>query len=84
MARGWESKDVESQLESAEAARRSVKQRKSPEELEIDRRRESLELSRRRVLHDLDTARHPRHREQLEKSLAFLDQELKKLGDRTQ
>jgi hypothetical protein len=81
MARGWESKDVESQLESADAARRIVKQRRSPQEIEIARRRESLDLSRRRVLHDIENARHPRHREQLEKSLAFLDEELKKLGD---
>ena len=79
MARGWESKDVESQLELAEAARRARGvAKKAVEDAEVDAKRESLELSRRGVLRDLDAATHPRHRQQLERALAFLDEAIKK------
>jgi hypothetical protein len=43
------------------------------------RERERLELSRTRVLHDLDTATNPRYRAMLEASLQFLDQKLAEL-----
>jgi hypothetical protein len=78
MARGWESKSVESQMEAAEArqaAARKVTQ--SEEEIRQRRERESLELSRKRVLQDLAAATHPRHRQQLEAALAHLDSRLR-------
>ena len=79
MARGWDSKDVESQLELAEAARRARGvAKKAAEDAVVDARREGLELSRRGVLRDLEAAKHPRHRQQLERGLAFLDEEIKK------
>jgi len=40
------------------------------------RERESLELSRTRVLQDMENAANPRYRELLERSLMFLDQKL--------
>ncbi|HEX7182229.1 MAG TPA: hypothetical protein VF756_10325 [Thermoanaerobaculia bacterium] len=40
-----------------------------------------MELSRRRVLQDLETARSAVRRTSLEQALAFLDEELEKLGD---
>ncbi|HTQ81352.1 MAG TPA: hypothetical protein VMM92_15240 [Thermoanaerobaculia bacterium] len=78
MARGWESKSVESQKEDAE------RQGERPaaltaEERERKRKRESLELSRRRVLQDLAAASSPVRRASLEKALAFLDEEIGKL-----
>jgi hypothetical protein len=76
MARGWESKSVESQMESAAERKANRDFTKSPEQLERDRKRESLELTRRRVLHDIETAHHERHREQLRAALAFLDAEI--------
>jgi hypothetical protein len=79
MARGWESKDVESQVEIAIADRGRRVQRLNPEADALRQRREHLELSRRRVVLDLEASRHPRHREQLQRALAFLDAELKKL-----
>ena len=81
MARGWESKSVESQIEMAEtdkAARAAT--RSSKEQLERQRRRESLELSRRRVLNDLAACRNPRYRTVLEAALAHLDNEIQALG----
>jgi hypothetical protein len=83
MARGWESKSVESQMDAAET-RRSSSQRVVPAEqqVRVDRERESLRLSRTRVLHDIETATHARYREQLEAALRYLDSRLKELdGD---
>ena len=77
MSRGWESKDVESQQEMKEAERRAASvKRKSAEDLE----RESLLLTRTRVLHDLERARHPRLKAQVEAALRHLDEKLKTLG----
>jgi hypothetical protein len=78
MARGWESKSVESQIEDADRSDRT--EPLTPEQREIRRKRESLELSRRRVLHDLEAARSPVRRTSLEHALAFLDEEIRKLG----
>ncbi|HEY3936975.1 MAG TPA: hypothetical protein VGL97_06070, partial [Bryobacteraceae bacterium] len=77
MARGWESKAVESQIESAEArnTRPSLNQL-SAAELSLQREREGLELSRTRVMHDLATAENPKYRELLRRSLSFLDEKL--------
>jgi len=82
MARGWESKSVESQIEDAG----SRSNRRRPEELLTAEQRavwnklQDLELSRRRVLQDLATARSPIRRTALEQALAFLDQEIRKLA----
>jgi hypothetical protein len=45
-----------------------------------ERERESLELSRTRVLQDLAAAVNPKYREVLERSLGFLDEKLKALA----
>ncbi|HTG32059.1 MAG TPA: hypothetical protein VLB76_03940 [Thermoanaerobaculia bacterium] len=78
MARGWESKSVESQIEDADRSDRT--EPLTPEQREIRRKRESLELSRRRVLHDLEAARSEVRRTSLEHALAFLDEEISKLS----
>jgi hypothetical protein len=77
MARGWESKAVESQIESAEADSSSSKRAQlSPEQIRRERELESIELSRTRVLQDLAIAVNPRYRELLERSLQFLDERI--------
>ena len=81
VARGWESKSVESQIEMAEtdkAARAAT--RSSKEQIELQRKKESLELSRRRVVNDLAACRNPRYRTVLEAALAHLDNEIQALG----
>lgn len=80
MARGWESKDVESQQELAEERRRlaSVPQLTVAEKLR-KQEIESLQLSKTRVLTDLARATHPRHRVQLEAALAHLEERLNML-----
>jgi len=78
MARGWESKSVESQIEDAD--RRSQRgESLTSEERERQRKRAGLELSRRRVLADIAAARSDVRRASLEQALAFLDDEIKKL-----
>jgi hypothetical protein len=79
MARGFESKQVESQQE--EAARPKVfGQVVSPEEVErIDRRR-TLELSPARLNADLQRATVPAHRKMLQQALAAIDQQLLELA----
>lgn len=78
MARGWESKSVEAQ--QAEAGEKSAKPRPpmSAEEAARFREKESLRLSRQRVLQQLDASTNPRHRKMLQDSLADLDQKLSK------
>jgi hypothetical protein len=78
MARGWESKSVESQQDADAHADRS--QPLTPEQREVLRKRESLEMSRRRVLQDIAAARSEVRRASLEQALAFLEEEIRKLG----
>jgi len=79
MARGWESKSVEEQ-QSAAANQAESKQRLTPEHAALKQAREALELSRRRVLQQLQTIQNPRHRQILESALSELDSRLERLG----
>ncbi|HXR79071.1 MAG TPA: hypothetical protein VN737_24065 [Bryobacteraceae bacterium] len=81
MARGWESKSVESQMESAERRRIDGERlRLSQEELNRQREREGLQLSRTRVLRDLTSAKGGHYRESLEAALNYLDTKIAALG----
>jgi hypothetical protein len=82
MARGWESKSVESQIESAAEFRKAAaaSAQVSAEQVIKERERNTLQLSRTRVLHDLETARNERYREQLEAALRHLNNKLAALG----
>ena len=77
MARGWESKSVESQIEAAESRRAQAAIAKlSADQLKKEMERESLQLSRTRVLCDLASASSTRYRESLEAALRFLDEKI--------
>jgi hypothetical protein len=78
MSRGWESKSVESQQATDVRADRG--EALTPEERELRQKREGLELSRRRVLQEIETTRSDARRASLEQALAFLDAEIGKLG----
>lgn len=80
MARGWESKAVESQIEEA-ASRRAGQTRVRVDPAELERRatRESLELARKHVLNELETTRHPRRESMLRASLKHLDEKIAEL-----
>jgi hypothetical protein len=82
MARGWESKAVEELRDVAASAPAGNKQPvRTAEEQERVRKRDALQLARKRVLGDLSAARHPRHRELLERTLTDLDDQIRALGD---
>jgi len=82
MARGWESKAVESQIEAAQSARPigATINQPDPETIQSQYKRDNLMMSRTRVLHDLETACNPRYRVQLQNALSYLDQEIAKLN----
>jgi len=54
--------------------------RLTDEEAALLRQREGLELSKVRVLRELEESVHERHRVQLKAALAYLDQQLAALG----
>lgn len=77
MARGFESKDVEWQQQEAEERRSAVRRPAlTPAQIEILRKRESLELQRTRVLRELAACRAEQHRRTLEAGLEYLEQQL--------
>jgi hypothetical protein len=77
MARGWESKSVEAQIEGAEADRASAKRPvMTAEQIESARKKNGLLLGRARLLQDLETCRHPRYRDILTQALAELEAQL--------
>ena len=78
MARGWESKSVESQQSEPDPAQ--GKRRLTAEQQERARKRESLELSRSRVRRELESATAEVHRTALQNALAYLDEEIAKLA----
>jgi hypothetical protein len=82
MARGWESKSVESQIDMAEVPHASVTAKHSPDPVQLDliRRKENILLSRTRVVHELSTAQNPRYKAQLRKALVDLDAQLATIG----
>jgi hypothetical protein len=80
MARGWESKAVEDQVASAEAERSSrAKPRLSADQRQRQSRRDSLLLSRTKLLNDLESAVNECYRAMLERALAHLDKELQEV-----
>lgn len=78
MARGWESKSVESQQEEASRTR-TPKPALTPEQRVLQERRTTLELSRARLADDLSRATAPHHRRMLEQALENIDQQLSQL-----
>ncbi|MGH9396659.1 MAG: hypothetical protein ACRD18_07385 [Terriglobia bacterium] len=75
MARGWESKSAEEQIALA-ASGREPAAHLTEEQRHRLRERESLELSRTRVMRDLAAATHARHRALLEAALKHLDEKI--------
>ena len=77
MARGWESKSIEAQIDEAESLRSAgLENIPAPETLELIRKKENILLSRIRVVRDMNTAQNPRYKAQLNKALHDLDAQL--------
>jgi hypothetical protein len=77
MARGWESKAVADQIEAG-------KESSPPQEVRVATKRdaerrtrlESLRLSKSRLLQQLESAKHPAHREVLLRGLRAVEEEI--------
>lgn len=79
MARGWESKSVESQqAEASEAVARTTARPLTAEARAAQAERRTLELARARLRADLEAATVPAHREMLARALVDLD---RRIGD---
>jgi hypothetical protein len=81
MARGWESKSVEAQIEEGE--QRTVVEPPTPAAIrQLQHQIESLRLSRSRLLQQLELARVSAHREMLQKGLQAIEKELEEISSR--
>ena len=80
MARGWESKSIESQQADARPRAARAAKALTPEALAIETQRRELSLARARVAADLERAPAPAHRQMLEQALADLDQRIQRLS----
>jgi hypothetical protein len=76
MARGWESKSVQDQMDSAASRQDRRSPQPSPDEIARQRKRESLLLHRTRVLRDLENCTDPRYRKTLSEGLSYLEAQL--------
>ena len=80
MARGWESKSVEAQIEEEDRAYEAGRKQASDRSNRQDQRLESLRLSRVRIEAQLAKAVHAAHREMLMKALRALEKETESLN----
>ena len=78
MARGWESKNVESQQEEAERQRPRGPALTQDQQVRLTRRSQ-LELARARAAADLERATAPAHRSMLEQAIKALDAQISDL-----
>jgi hypothetical protein len=83
MARGWESKSVEGQMESAAslapASPENDSSKTSPEMQEKMRKRQGIQLARKRILQQIEASGNERYTQMLRTSLADLDAQLSAL-----
>jgi hypothetical protein len=79
MARGWESKSVESQQADRFQNSDRPHERLTPEQVSERRHLEGLLLSRARVSKQLESASDPRHRQMLQEALADLARQIEHL-----
>ena len=80
MARGWESKSVEMQIEERESVPANA--RNTRENAETERKRELLDLSRKRLLKEIETASSERLREIKRRALRHIESELASIPPR--
>ncbi len=80
MARGWESKDVESQVEARDDSRKARMPKRTPEQMAMERKSDGLLLQRVRVMREIEISTNDRHRKTLEEGLKYLEDSLAALG----
>ena len=76
MARGWESKSVEAQIEEKEKAFVLPMKPRTPDQIQHIMEKRTLELARAKVAHELASSRNPRYTLMLQRSLSELDKKI--------
>jgi len=74
MARGWESKSVESQQQAAESREPS-----RPAQTVTELRIQSLEKTRKHILSEIEASTNPRFRQLKGKALTFIEAQIREL-----
>lgn len=81
MAKGWESKAVEGQVQDAQSERNNKQTQLTIAQIEANRRKQVLLLSRARVADGLQSSSDSRYRDQLTRALADLDAQISQLSN---
>ena len=76
MARGWESKSVEEQMENARQKKKGAAAAHATKPVHHSREHDNLVLARARLVKDLETTDNPRYKQFLEASLADIDKRI--------
>jgi len=81
MAKGWESKTVEDQIQESQTnGKGSRKKELTTQQKEAHRQKEVLLLARARVEKQLDSTPNERYKEQLTRALSDLDAQISRLS----
>jgi hypothetical protein len=76
MARGWESKSVEAQIEEKEQAIAIPVKARTSDQVQHIMEKRTLELARTKVAHELASSQNPRYAQMLRQSLSELDKKI--------
>jgi hypothetical protein len=76
MARGWESKSVEAQIEEKEKAIPKPVKTRTADQVQLIIEKRTLELARARVTRELASSQNPRYAQMLQQSLSELDKKI--------
>jgi hypothetical protein len=82
MARGWESKSVEAQQEDAASEQSLRRPRLTREQADRLREKESLQLSLRNVVKQLEGSSNSQRRDMLERAKSDLERKIENLSTR--
>jgi hypothetical protein len=82
MARGWESKSVEEQMETAnDGGNKNAKQPLTDGEKRARHERDNLKLSRAYIVHQIEASTNERYTRSLQQALSEIDEKLATLGN---
>jgi methionyl-tRNA formyltransferase len=76
MARGWESKAVEAQIEEKQTDTAKDVKIRTADQIQHMIEKRTLELARAKVAHELASSQNPRYAQMLQQSLSELDKKI--------
>jgi hypothetical protein len=76
MARGWESKAVEAQIEEKQTDTAKDVKIRTADQIQHMMEKRTLELARAKVAHELASSQNPRYAQMLQQSLSELDKKI--------